>query len=155
MTWASLGAQWLRICLPMQGTRVRALVREDPTCHGTTKSVCHNDWACALEPTSHNYWAHVPRACAPQQETPPQWEARALQRRVDPARRNWRKHERSNEHPMQPKIKIKKFIKKKKSNDLCHLFCFLDIPEWYNKTMHWEQMFNYWTGPCLWTNRFF
>lgn len=42
-----------------------------------------------------------------------------------------------------------------KSNDLCHLSCFLDIPEWYNKTMHWEQMFNYWTGPCLWTNRFF
>ena len=29
--WASLVAQWLRICLPMQGTRVRALVWEDPT----------------------------------------------------------------------------------------------------------------------------
>ena len=28
--------QWLRICLPMQGTRVRALVWEDPTCHGAT-----------------------------------------------------------------------------------------------------------------------
>ena len=28
---ASLVAQWLRICLPMQGTRVRALVWEDPT----------------------------------------------------------------------------------------------------------------------------
>ena len=27
---ASLVAQWLRICLPMQGTRVRALVWEDP-----------------------------------------------------------------------------------------------------------------------------
>ena len=26
-------AQWLRICLPMQETRVRALVWEDPTCH--------------------------------------------------------------------------------------------------------------------------
>ena len=31
---ASLVAQWLRICLPMQGTRVRALVWEDPTCRG-------------------------------------------------------------------------------------------------------------------------
>ena len=30
----SLMAQWLRTCLPMQGTQVRALVREDPTCHG-------------------------------------------------------------------------------------------------------------------------
>ena len=28
---ASLVAQWLRIRLPVQGTRVRALVREDPT----------------------------------------------------------------------------------------------------------------------------
>ena len=39
---ASLVAQWLRICLPMQGTRVRALVREDPTCRGATKPVRHN-----------------------------------------------------------------------------------------------------------------
>ena len=30
--WASLVAQWLRICLPMQGTRVRSLVQKDPTC---------------------------------------------------------------------------------------------------------------------------
>ena len=29
----SLVAQWLRIRLPMQGTRVRALVWEDHTCH--------------------------------------------------------------------------------------------------------------------------
>ena len=39
---ASLVVQWLRICLPMQGTRVRALVREDPTCRGATKPVRHN-----------------------------------------------------------------------------------------------------------------
>ena len=43
---AALVAQWLRICLPMQGTmqgtRVRALVREDPTCRGATKLVHHN-----------------------------------------------------------------------------------------------------------------
>ena len=41
---ASLVAQWLRIHLPMQGTRVRALVREDPnpTCRGATKPVHHN-----------------------------------------------------------------------------------------------------------------
>ena len=41
-TGASLVAQWLRICLPMQGTRVRALVWEDPTCRGATKPVSHN-----------------------------------------------------------------------------------------------------------------
>ena len=39
---ASLVAQWLGICLPMQGTRVRALVWEDPTCHGATGPVSHN-----------------------------------------------------------------------------------------------------------------
>ena len=39
---ASLVAQWLRIRLPMQGTRDRALVREDPTCRGVTKPLCHN-----------------------------------------------------------------------------------------------------------------
>ena len=27
-------AQWLRICLPVRGTRVRALVWEDPACRG-------------------------------------------------------------------------------------------------------------------------
>ena len=39
---ASLVVQWLRICLPMQGTRVRAPVWEDPTCHGATGPVSHN-----------------------------------------------------------------------------------------------------------------
>ena len=39
---ASLVAQWLRICLPTQGTRVQVLVWEDPTCHGATKPVSHN-----------------------------------------------------------------------------------------------------------------
>ena len=52
---ASLVAQWLRICLPMQGTRVQALVREDPPCRVATKPVCHNYRTCTLEPMSHNY----------------------------------------------------------------------------------------------------
>ena len=71
----------------MQGTWVRALVWEDPTCRGAAKPVRHNYWACTLEPASHNYWslrattteAHVHRARAPQREKPPQWEAPALQ----------------------------------------------------------------------------
>ena len=37
-----LVAQWLRICLPMQGTRVRSLFREDPTRRGATKPMRHN-----------------------------------------------------------------------------------------------------------------
>ena len=39
---APLVVQWLIICLPTQGTRVRALVREDPTCRRATKPACHN-----------------------------------------------------------------------------------------------------------------
>ena len=38
----SLVAQWLRIRLPVPETWVRALVWEDPTCHGATKPMCHN-----------------------------------------------------------------------------------------------------------------
>ncbi|KAJ8791241.1 hypothetical protein J1605_020681 [Eschrichtius robustus] len=38
----SLVAHWLRILLPMQGTRVQVLVREDPTCRRATKPVHHN-----------------------------------------------------------------------------------------------------------------
>ena len=41
-TGASLVAQWLRIRLPMQGTRVRAPVWEDPTCRGAARPVSHN-----------------------------------------------------------------------------------------------------------------
>ena len=39
---ASLVVQWLRICLPMQGTRVRALVWEDPTSRGAAGPMSHN-----------------------------------------------------------------------------------------------------------------
>ena len=66
-------AQWLRIRLPMQGTRVQALVREDPTCRGATKPMRHN----RLEPQllslrATTTEARMPRAHAPQQEKPPQ-----------------------------------------------------------------------------------
>ena len=65
-TGTSLVAQWLRICLPMQGTRVQALVQEDPTCRRATKPVSHSYWACVpqllklvcLEPMLHNKRSH-------------------------------------------------------------------------------------------------
>ena len=76
MKRASLVAQWLRICLLMQGARVRALVWEDPTCCGAARLVSHNYWACASG------------ACAPQQERLRQWEARAPRWRVAPACHN-------------------------------------------------------------------
>ena len=89
---------WLkeRIRLPMQETWVQSLIWEDPTCHGAIKPMCHNYWACALEPESWKYWAHVlqllkpehPRAHAPKQEKPPKWEARVPQLESGPTLRN-------------------------------------------------------------------
>ena len=87
----SLVAQWLRIHLPMQGTWVRALVQEDPTCPGAAKPVSHNYWAHEPQlpsPCDTTTEARVPRARAPQQDKPPQWEACAPQARVAPAHRN-------------------------------------------------------------------
>ena len=60
------------------------LVLEDPTRRRATKHVRHNYWVLSAATTE----AHTPRAHAPQQEKPLQWEARTLQRRVAPARRN-------------------------------------------------------------------
>ena len=96
---ASPVAQWLRIRLPMQGTRVRALVWEDPTCRGATKPVrhnyraCalepvhHNYWACALEPPSHNYWARVLQLLKPMLLKPVLCNKRS-HRKEKPAHRN-------------------------------------------------------------------
>ena len=83
-TGTSLVAQWLRIRLPMQGTRVWALVWEDPTCRGAPKPVHHNYWACALEPGRRNYWAHEPQLLKPT--------------RLEPVLRNKRSHR--NEKPV-------------------------------------------------------
>ena len=70
LSGTSLVAQWIRIRLPMQGTWVQSLVREDPTCHGATKPVHHNYWACTLEPMCHNYWARVSQLLKPTHRDP-------------------------------------------------------------------------------------
>ena len=48
---ASLVVQWLRVRLPLQGARVRAQVREDPTCRGAAGPVSHG-WAREPRPLS-------------------------------------------------------------------------------------------------------
>ena len=65
-------AQWLRILLPMQGTQVQALVREDP-CRGAPQllSLCsraREPQLLRLRATSTE--ARAPRAHAPQQGKP-------------------------------------------------------------------------------------
>ena len=69
---------------------------EDLTCRGETKPRAPQLMSLRsrarepqlLSPCATTTEARVPRARAPQQEKPPQWEARALQQRVAPARRN-------------------------------------------------------------------
>ena len=106
MVGASLVAQWLRLRLPMQGTRVRALAREDPTCRGEARSVHNNYWAWALELMCHSCWARVPQLLKPM--------------RLEPVLRRKRgrcneKPGHRNEDPTQPKIKKNK--NKKNKND--------------------------------------
>ena len=53
-----MGLHWWcsgRVCLPMQETWVRFLVREDPTCRGAAKLVHHNLGAATTEPVCHVY----------------------------------------------------------------------------------------------------
>ena len=49
-TWISISrtslvVQWIRICLPMQGTQVRSLVWEDPARCRAAKATCHSYWS--------------------------------------------------------------------------------------------------------------
>ena len=89
----SLVVQWVRIHLPVEGTWIQSLIREDSSCLRTSKPMRHNYWTWALGRKSHNCWApelellkHVPsRAHAPKQEEPPQREAHTTQQRVAPA----------------------------------------------------------------------
>ena len=61
-SWTSLVVQWIRICLPMQGTQVQSLGWENPTHHRATQPVHLNHWDLhILGPMSHNCWAFTPR----------------------------------------------------------------------------------------------
>ena len=83
----SLVMQWLRMRLLMQVTQVRALVRENPTCRGANKPVCHNYWACALESMTHNYWGCVLQLLKPAHLEPVLYNKRS-HRNEKPAHRN-------------------------------------------------------------------
>ena len=97
----SLVVQWLRICLPVQGTQVWSLVCEDPTCHRATK------------PESHSHWSPCSGACALQGEKPPQWGGHTPQLENSP--HSWRPEQCSKEGPVQPKISpwVNKSIKRR------------------------------------------
>ena len=82
---ASLVVQCLSMCLVMQGTSVRSLVRKDPKCCEATKPAGHNYWDCTLEPVLCNSRNHL-------NEKPTHGK-----KRVAPAHHNQRKPTLSNE----------------------------------------------------------
>ena len=56
-TRASLVVQWLRIALWCKGPWFDPWSGRIPYCCRASKPVCHNCWACTLEPMSCNYWS--------------------------------------------------------------------------------------------------
>ena len=68
----SLVVEWIGVRLSMQGTRIRSLFREDPTCHGTTKvrvpkllkPVCLEPHVCSKRSQ------HMRSLCTPLEGTP-------------------------------------------------------------------------------------
>ena len=63
--------QWIRICLPMQGTRVPSLVQENPACVEQLSPVGHNHSLSPTEqqemPTHRKEEEPLPAATAQQQ----------------------------------------------------------------------------------------
>ena len=102
-----LAAQWLRIRLPMQGTQVRSLVLEDPTCCRATKRMCHN------------YWAHMPQLLKPARLEPcsATGEATAVRSPHTTTKSSPRSPQLETAHTQQqrPNTAKNKFVKKKKN----------------------------------------
>ena len=103
--WASLVVQWLRIRLPMQGTRVQSLVWEDPTCHEATKPVRRNyggsagPRACAL-PTSEITARRSLRTATREQPCSLQLEEACVQQQNPRAAKNKFKNQLSSDSPV-------------------------------------------------------
>ena len=90
----SLVVPWIRICLPVQGTRVWSRVPEDATCCGATKPMHQNFWAQMC-----NYWSLPAQSlcCTTGEATgTAQRETCALQWTAGPAHHCWRKPSSSN-----------------------------------------------------------
>ena len=87
--WVFPVAQWLRVCLPVQGTQVQSLVWEDPACQLATKSASGNKRRHRSEKSMHHNTEQPPPRC------------------------NQRKLTHSKEDPVQPKPNKDIFKKKK------------------------------------------
>ena len=110
-------AQWIRICLPVQGTRVHPWSEKTPhteeqlnMCATTTESTCHNCWPRALQPTALELQTRpaCSRTCAPQQEaTTVRGLCTCPVMKSSPHSPQLQKSPWSSEEPAQPNIKKK------------------------------------------------
>lgn len=94
---ASLGAQWIRIQLSMQETRVQSKVWKDPTRRGATEPVHCSPRASSAEPKRHNLGSLGTLKPVLSTERSPQWKACRWQLESSP-------HSLQLEGPTQPKI---------------------------------------------------
>ena len=88
----SLVVQWLRAHMPMQGTQVWSLVREDPTCQGAPKSVHHSSWAFTPECMLLNKRGHcseTPEHCSWWAAPAPGYQRKPIRSNGDPAQRTF------------------------------------------------------------------
>ena len=126
----SLMVQWMRIRLPMQGTRAWPLVREDPTCRGETVPQLLSPLAAAGE-------ARAPRRCAPQQGKPSQQAAHALWREGRRCSLQLEKSRVQHWRPSAAKNKRNKGVNSLKKGFFIEMSCSTAIPLWgiYPKEM--------------------
>ena len=89
----SLVAQWIKTHLPGQGTQVRSLVWEDPTCFGITNP--------CTEPTLQSLCSITGEAAARRRPS--------TATKSSPAPHSWRKPPHSNKGPVRPKNNIYSF----------------------------------------------
>ena len=106
--WTSLGAQWLTVCLPMQGTRVQSLVWDDSTCLRTTKPPQLPNLSSRV-PEPRLPKPLCPRAHALQQEKPATtMRSPGTVTSDTPAHHSYREKPLcTNEDPVQPKMEKK------------------------------------------------
>ena len=77
---------------------------QDPTCHGATKPVRHNYWACALELGSHDSWGLHALEPVLYKRSHCKEKPVHCNERVPPCSPQLQKSLRSKEDPAQPKI---------------------------------------------------
>ena len=157
----------MRICLPMQGTRVHPWSEKTPhteeqlsVCATTTESTCHNCWPRALQPTALELQTRpaCSKTCAPQQEaTTVRGPCTCPVMKSSPHSPQLQKSPWSSEDPAWTNIKKKKKERKKERKiscsrpDLGSDWSFDSKPSWSQSFHHTALSYRFlrWTQPDL------